>query len=151
MKRLLTLAALFLFMLPAYNIINAQTKDADRIIGKWYTEENKSLIEIYKKGDKYYGKMVWLKTPLNDEGKPKVDDKNPDVKLQNTPLIGLVILHDMEYDGDNEWDDGEIYDPESGNTYSCLITLTNNNQIDMRGYIGFSLFGRSTTWVRKKN
>ncbi len=151
MKRLLTLVALFLFMLPAYNIINAQTKDADRIIGKWYTEENKSLIEIYKKGDKYYGKMVWLKTPLNDEGKPKVDDKNPDVNLQNKPLIGLVILHDMEYDGDNEWDDGEIYDPESGNTYSCLITLTNNNQIDMRGYIGFSLFGRSTTWIRKKN
>ena len=151
MKRLITLSAFLIFMLPAFNLIQAQTKSADRIIGKWYTDNNKSLIEIYKQGDNYYGKMVWLKTPLNDQGKPKVDDKNPEEKLQNKPLIGLIILNDMEYVGDNEWDEGEIYDPESGSTYSCVITLTNNNQIDMRGYIGFSLFGRSTTWVRKKN
>ena len=147
MKRLITLALLVCFLIP----LSAQKNNPDRIVGKWYTENNKSLIEIYKNGDKYFGKMIWLKDPLRDDGTAKIDDKNPDVKLQTRPLLGLVIMTDIEFDEDNEWEDGDIYDPESGNTYSCMITFTEPDKIDMRGYIGFSFIGRSTTWIRKKD
>lgn len=148
MKKNLFLCFLLALMVSGFTSLKAQNP-ADRIIGKWYTEENKSLIEIYKQGDKYFGKMVWLKTPNREDGSPKLDDKNPEPKLQKRPLLGLVILSDLEFDEDNEWEDGEIYDPESGNTYSCYIELIDNNTIHMRGYIGFSLFGRTTTWIRK--
>ncbi|MEA3443217.1 MAG: DUF2147 domain-containing protein [Bacteroidota bacterium] len=126
-------------------------KPADRIIGKWYTEENKSLIEVYKKGDKYFGKIIWLKNPNREDGSPKLDKENPDEKLKSRTILNMVIMTGLEFDEDNEWEDGDIYDPESGNTYSCMLTLTSPDKIDMRGYIGFSLFGRSTTWVRKKD
>ena len=126
-------------------------KPADRIVGKWYTEENKSLIEIYKKGDKYCGKIIWLKDPNCDDGKPKLDKDNPDEKLRSRTILNLEIMTNLEYDDDNEWEDGDIYDPESGNTYSCKITLTDPDKIDMRGYMGFSLLGRTTVWTRKKD
>lgn len=147
MKRIITIAFLFCFLLP----LTAQTNMADKIVGKWYTEDNKSLVEIYKKGDKYFGKMIWLKNPLEDDGSIKLDNENPDESLRSKPLVGLVIMSDMEFDEGNEWEDGEIYDPESGDSYSCLITLTSPDKIDMRGYMGFSFIGRSTTWVRKKD
>ena len=150
MKTVVALTLFFLFTLHPMVKINAQNP-GDRIIGKWYTEENKSLIEIYKKGDKYYGNIVWLKIPNEDNGKPKVDNDNPDEKLRTRPILGLEVMTDLEFDEDNEWEDGDIYDPESGNTYSCMVTLTTPDKIDMRGYIGFSLFGRTTVWTRKKD
>ncbi|MCF8372883.1 MAG: DUF2147 domain-containing protein [Bacteroidales bacterium] len=121
----------------------------DRIIGKWNTEENKSVIEIYKKGDKYCGKIIWMKNP-NENGQPKLDKENPDENLRSRTILNLEIMTNLEFDEDNEWEDGDIYDPESGNTYSCMITLTTPDKIDMRGYLGFSLFGRTTVWTRKK-
>lgn len=148
MKRNLFLCFLLTLMLSGFTSLKAQNP-ADRILGKWYTEENKSLVEVYKQGDQYFGKMIWLKTPNREDGSAKLDDKNPDTELQKRPLLGLVILSDLEFDEDNEWEDGKIYDPESGNTYSCYIELIDHNTIHMRGYIGFSLFGRTTTWIRK--
>ncbi len=148
-----TTVAIFLglfsiLMIP--HMLSAQSS-ADQIVGKWYTEENKSLIEINKKGDKYYGRIVWLKNPNEDNGEPKLDKDNPDENLRTRPILGMEIMTGLEYDEDNEWEDGEIYDPESGNTYSCMVTLTTPDKIDMRGYIGFSLFGRTTVWTRKKD
>lgn len=138
-------AGLLLFS-PVFKV-SAQIP-GDRIIGKWYTEENKSLIEIYKKGDKYCGKIIWLKKP-NENGKPKLDKENPDKKLKTQPILNLEIMTNLEFDEDNEWEDGDIYDPEPGHTYSCMITLTTPDKIDMRGYLGLSLFGRTTVWTRK--
>jgi Uncharacterized protein conserved in bacteria len=123
---------------------------ADDVVGQWYSEKNESLIEIYKTGNKFYGKIIWLKEPLRD-GKPKVDDKNPDEKLRNRPLIGLVILKDFVFDGKDEWSDGQIYDPKSGKTYSCYMELENKDKLKIRGYIGISLIGRTTYWTRKKD
>ncbi len=123
---------------------------ADDVVGQWYSEKNESLIEIYKTGNKFYGKIIWLKEPLRD-GKPKVDDKNPDEKLRNRPLIGLVILKDFVFDGKDEWSDGQIYDPKSGKTYSCFMELENKDKLKIRGYIGISLIGRTTYWTRKKD
>ncbi len=117
----------------------------DAIERLWFNEEKTAKIQIYKATDgKFYGKIVWLKEPLRN-GKPKVDDKNPKEALQKQPLIGLSLLKGFNKDGDNEYEDGTIYDPKNGKTYSCIIKHKGTH-LDVRGYIGISLIGRTTTW-----
>jgi uncharacterized protein (DUF2147 family) len=149
MKRTLPFfAALFFvaFILVAASLNNAYK--ADDVIGEWYTDGNKSLIQIYKnKYDYYFGKIIWLKDP-NENGKPKVDKENPDPKLKDKPLEGLIILRSFRFEKD-KWTDGTIYDPENGKTYKCTIRLEDINTMGVRGYIGVSAIGRTTTWKRK--
>jgi uncharacterized protein (DUF2147 family) len=122
----------------------------DAVLGTWYNGSKESRIEIYKCGDKYCGKIVWLKEPNNEEGKPKLDKNNPDAKLQSRPILGMVLMKDFEYDAKNVWDEGQIYDPKSGKTYSCKMTLTDPNRLEVRGYVGISLIGRTDIWTRAK-
>jgi len=124
--------------------------DSDKILGVWLVEDKDAKVEIYKKNNKFYGKIVWLKEP-NENGKPKLDKNNPNEKLQTRPLIGLLILKDFVYADDLEWEDGEIYDPGNGKTYSCNMELVDYNTLEVRGYIGISLFGRTDVWTRTKN
>lgn len=124
--------------------IMAQTRDA--IERLWLNEEQTAKIQIYKATDgKYYGKIVWLKVPTID-GKPKVDNNNPDKKRRNDPLNGLVLLRGFKKTDANTYDDGTIYDPKNGKTYSCVITMK-GTQLDVRGYVGISLLGRTTKWT----
>ena len=130
----------------------AQDYKADDIVGIWLNSDKDGHIKIYKQGNEYFGKLVWLKNPIDDEtGKPKLDKHNDDEGLQKRPLQDLVLLTDFEYDGDDEWEDGEIYDPKSGNLYSCYIEMKNMDEIKVRGYIGISLLGRTTYWTRVKD
>jgi len=119
----------------------------DPIEHQWYNQEKSGKIQIYKGGDgKFYGKIVWLKEPDRD-GKPKTDINNPDKARQNDAEMGLVILKGFKKDGENGYTDGTVYDPKNGKTYSCKMTLE-GNQLQVRGYIGVSLFGRTATWTR---
>lgn len=128
---------------------NIKAENSGDILGEWNSENNESLIEIYQKNNKFYGKLIWLKEP-NRNGKPKMDDKNPDSKLKTRPLLDLVILKDFTFNGSDEWKDGKIYDPKSGKTYDCYMKLDNKNKLKIRGYIGVSLIGRTSYWTRKK-
>jgi len=134
--------ALFLFSTAA----RAQAKP-DRLEGLWYNDIKSAKIQITRNSDgKFYGKVVWLKEPLKN-GKPKVDELNQDPKLRSRPRLGLPVLNGFVKDGDEKYDDGTIYDPLNGKTYSCKITYKGNT-LDIRGYIGISLFGRTTVWSR---
>ncbi|MCU0352164.1 MAG: DUF2147 domain-containing protein [Cytophagales bacterium] len=145
MFRLITFIALFLFS----SRIFAQN-NTDAILGTWLTGDEKGHVQIYKQNGKYFGKIVWIKEPLKD-GKPILDTKNPDPKKRSQPVMGLVFLRNFAYEGDDVWEGGKIYDPESGKDYSCKMTLRNENTLDVRGFIGFSLLGRTDTWKRVKN
>lgn len=129
----------------------AQQYTADMILGKWLNEDQDAHVEIYKDAGKYYGKIIWLKNPIDEvTGKPKVDDDNPDPALQNRPVMGLIILKDFIFDGDEEWEDGTIYDPKNGSTYDCYMKFDEEGVLKIRGYIGVSWIGRSTYWTRVK-
>lgn len=128
----------------------AQKSGADAVLGTWVTGTGKGRVDIYKQGGKYFGKIVWLKEPNNEQGTPKVDKNNPDASQRNQPILGLVNLRDFEYAGDNVWEDGQVYDPEKGKDYSCKMTLIDPNTLEVRGYIGISLIGRTDTWKRVK-
>jgi len=118
----------------------------DPIVGKWENPSGEGRVEIYKKGDKFFGKLFWLKFPNNEAGQPKKDIKNPDKALQSRNVQGLEILTNFDKDG-NTYVDGKIYDPKSGKTYSCKMTLK-GDKLDIRGYVGVSLLGRTETWKR---
>lgn len=123
-----------------------QAVNADAVIGTWLTASGKAKVQIYKENNKYYGKIVWLKNPTYEDGNAKTDKNNPDKAKQSVPLLGLNMLKDFEFD-DDEWEDGTIYDPENGKTYSCTIKYR-DGKLDLRGYIGISLIGRTQTWYK---
>jgi uncharacterized protein (DUF2147 family) len=125
----------------------SQTSDA--ILGKWINSSGEAHIDISKKGDKFFGKIVWLKAPKDEKGQAKLDVKNPEANLKTRPILGLEMLKDFVYD-DGKWVDGKIYDPKTGKTYSCNMNIKSNGDLNVRGYIGISLIGRSDTWKRAK-
>ena len=108
-------------------------------------------LEIYKKNNSFFGKIIWLKEPLDKHGNEKLDKKNPNKLLRNKPIKGLVIMNDLKYKKKGEWTEGEIYDARSGKTYSLEVYMKNSNELELRGYIGLTLFGKSTSWTRVKN
>ena len=142
--------SLFLFValwLGATALASAQSLSP---LGIWTNSDRKATFEIYKCGEKLCGKIVTLAAPNDAAGKPKTDSQNPEPKLRSRPRLGLVFMTGFQYDADNKWDDGKIYDPESGKTYSCYMKMDNANKMEVKGYIGFSLIGKSQTWTRVK-
>lgn len=143
-KHFIRIALILLLAVAASINVKAQT---DKVEGLWYNDVKTAKILITKESNgKFYGKVVWLKEPLKD-GKPKVDEMNTDEKLRSRPRLGLPVLADFVKDGDNKYSGGTIYDPNNGKTYSCKMTYKGET-LDIRGYIGISLFGRTTTWSR---
>jgi uncharacterized protein (DUF2147 family) len=147
MKKSLFTAIAILF-LPLF--LYAQ---ADRIAGTWYNDDKTSTIEIQKQSSgKYEGNITWLDEPM-ENGKPKVDDENPDPKLATRPIMGLTIVRNFKYDSKKkQWVDGRIYDPENGKTYDCFAWFEdgNYNKLYLKGYVaGIRALGRKTIWTRK--
>ncbi len=132
----------------------------DGILGIWKTYDGggkiNSNVEIFKAKDKFYAKIVSLAEPTwpaSDEqgmaGKPKNDRYNPNTDLRSRPIIGMQIMHDFSYHaGKQIWEDGRIYDPACGKTYKCKLTLVAPNRLEVRGYVGISLLGRTEIWTR---
>lgn len=136
-------ALLALLFLPL--VAHAQTQSA---IGTWKGE--KGNFQIYEQGGKLFGKIISLNEP-NRDGKPKTDWKNADSTKQSVPLIGLVFLKNFAAASSaGRWENGTIYDPENGKTYSAFLQMTGNDKIEARGFIGFSMLGRSQNWTRIK-
>lgn len=126
-------------------------QDGDKLAGVWKPSDGRSMIKIDKIGNKYYGRVVWLLEPNDENGNPRTDVNNPDESLRETPLKGYRLLKDFVYDEEEQlWTDGTIYDPKNGSTYNCKIELKDDNTIEVRGYIGTAVFGRTDVWTRMK-
>ncbi len=135
-----TIAFLFYMLLAQSNLLS--NSNADVILGEWISEPKDGKIVIFKQGDRYYGKITWGKTP------GKKDVNNPDTRLRNRELVGSVILKEFVFKG-GSWENGTIYDPHSGKTYDCILKVKDNNQkLDIRGFVGMAMFGRTSTWSR---
>lgn len=139
MKKIIAFILLF-----SSSFINAQSYKADDLIGTYMTDKNEGMVEITKRDAKYFGKLLWTKT----EG--KLDTNNPDVKQQSQPLRGKEILKSFDFNGSDLWHNGTIYDPKNGKTYSCKITRDEKGNLSVRGFIGVSLLGRTTLWIKVK-
>ena len=123
-------------------------------IGKWKTIDDetgreKSIVEIYQQGDELYGKVIELFRLPDEDQDPVCDECDEDDPRYNKKVRGMVILEGLEQESDTEWEDGEILDPKNGSVYSCYIELVEPNKLKVRGYIGFSLLGRTQYWYRQ--
>ncbi|PKP52239.1 MAG: DUF2147 domain-containing protein [Bacteroidetes bacterium HGW-Bacteroidetes-1] len=148
MKTIVFLLGLF-FVMPSMEVFSQQK--ADDVIGVWLNQDEDAHVEMFKRNGKVYGKIVWIKEPIDpDTGKAKTDKHNPDASLKSRPTLGLEILSGFTFDGKSEWTGGEIYDPKSGKTYSSYMAFDSKDKLKIRGYIGISLLGRTTYWTRVK-
>ncbi len=120
---------------------------ADSILGIWANNTNKGHLQLYKQNGKYYGKIIWLNQPLDENGKPKVDKNNPNKNIRNKSLLGLVMLSDFRYN-DGVWTDGRLYNPNDGKEYNCSMKLKDEKTLAVRGYVGISLLGKTENFVR---
>ena len=117
-------------------------------IGVWYAEGGAAKVGIERCGDELCGRVLWLRSPLDENGCPLRDRRNPDPALRERMVEGMEILRGLAPRHDGTWVDGGIYDPASGNTYNRQLALDGNDRIHLRGYLGIPLIGRTTTWTR---
>ena len=119
-------------------------------VGLWYAEGGAAVVEITPCGDALCGRVVWLHSPLDEDGCELRDKNNPDLALRNRRLVGLQILGGLVASDQRlvSWTGGTIYDPVSGNTYRCRLELDGHDRLRLRGYVGIPLVDRTTTWTR---
>ena len=130
------------FTLLLISLTSLANSNADAILGEWLSQEKDGKITIFKQGDQYFGKISWGKTTGRKDG------KNPDEKLRSRDLLGAVILKNFKFTG-SSWEKGTIYDPNSGKTYDCILKIKDGNKtLDIRGFVGVAMFGRTSTWTR---
>jgi len=125
------------------------------VVGLWKTDGGDSRLELFRCGDKICGKIVWLKVPHYIDSKDgpvgttKIDRRNPAPALRTRPILGLQVMRGLIAKGDNRWENGICYDPESGKNYKCKMQLVPPDKLKLRGYIGISLIGRTFGLTRQ--
>lgn len=139
-KLILTLAMLVIPLAAAL---------AQDVTGKWKLEDGTAIVEVYRQGDVYNGKIVWLQNPTEADGSPAVDSENPDKSLRSRKLIGLNMLSNLKKNG-GEYTGGSIYDPGNGKTYNCSMKV-DGDVLHVRGSLDKKgLLGRTMDWFRVK-
>jgi uncharacterized protein (DUF2147 family) len=132
------------FIVLTVTVASAQ-QYADAITGKWKSEDKKTVVEIYRQGDVFYGKIVWQANPNDANGNPRKDTENPDPAKRNRPMMGLVVLYDLVYK-DGFWQDGEIYNAQNGETYDAEVWLEGNDKLRLK--IRWYFMHETQTWTR---
>jgi len=140
------LSAVLILMICGTAVLAASPDD---VVGFWLTTDERSTVEIYREGDRFHGKFVALKEPLNEHGQIKTDRYNPDVRRRTDPLLGLQLVWGFSFKGGSTWAGGRIYDPDNGKTYHCRMTLKDKT-LTVRGSLDrWGLAGRTVKWTRK--
>ena len=130
----------------AVALLFAAAVRAEAPIGIWETGE--SHVEIYECGALLCGRIIALDEPLDADGKEKTDENNPDPALRSRPIIGMDLIAGFSRESDRKWVGGTIYDPRDGKTYKCKMSVQDDGSLEVRGYVGVPLFGKTVVWTR---
>lgn len=145
LNKILPSFMLAVFLLPISSFAKIEQDD---IIGHWLSENKDGVVQVKKENGDYKGYLVWVKLLATGEKKEVLDDKNPDKKLQKRSLLGIRLFEGFKFE-DEEWIGGQIYDPDSGKTYKCKMSLKDKKRVlNLRGYVGIPLFGRTSEWTK---
>ena len=123
-----------------------QATDNASPIGLWKGED--ATFEMFESDGKLSARIVALSDPKANEGKEKTDIHNPEAAKRSHSIIGLVFICGLARKSDTRWENGTIYDPHDGKTYSCAMDLQGRDQIKVRGFVGVILLGRNYVWTR---
>ncbi|MEM7058169.1 MAG: DUF2147 domain-containing protein [Pseudomonadota bacterium] len=143
MKPLLSLAVVF-----GLTHSLALTEQPDAAHGYWLTQNGKAIIHMVPCGAQTCGQMVWTASPRDEAGKLKLDVKNNDDALRARPVCGLQLVGGMKLKDAGSWQDGWIYNPRDGETYSAEISAVSADELKVRGFLGIKLLGKSQIWTR---
>lgn len=143
------LASLAISSLAIVPTASAQTGSAPQIAGIWESEDGRMKIEMFDAGGAYAGRLIWGQRAVEGDGKTfKRDAHNPDPKLRSRSLQGIIILQNLKWDAnDRRWEGGTLYDGTSGRSISAHLRLV-NGKLEMRGYMGSPMLGRTITFRR---
>ena len=140
--------------IPAMSqVTHAPMRQSTTPVGRWKTVDDvtrkaKSVIAISAQNGKLYGWIAELIDPDPRDPNPRCD--RCDGEMKGRTLLGLLVLWDLQKDGE-QWSGGQILDPENGKTYKCSITLEDGGRtLKVRGFIGFSILGRTQHWLREE-
>lgn len=121
---------------------------ADPAHGLWRVEGGDAVVEIAPCGESVCGRIVWMAEPALPSGEPKRDQRNENPALRDRTVCGMQMIGGFEPDGPGVWENGEIYNPRNGRTYSADMTAAGDT-LRLRGYIGAPLFGETQVWTRE--
>ncbi|MBW2525836.1 MAG: DUF2147 domain-containing protein [Deltaproteobacteria bacterium] len=142
-----------LVLLACVTVARATDSPADAIVGVWLTEQGEGKIRIFRCGERYCGKTVWIR-PTAEWPDPatKTDTLNPSPDKRSRKLIGATMMWGLTYDAeDGVYEDGSIYDSTRGKVYPCKAwVVEGGRKLKLRGFIGISLLGQNTYWSRVK-
>jgi uncharacterized protein (DUF2147 family) len=123
-----------------------------REAGIWYDDTGKGAVKIeICTPTTLCGKIYWLKEPMNAKGEPKTDGYNPEPSMRKRPICGLPVLGDLEQLSEGGFDNGWVYDPKEGKSYSVALDLVGSDELKVTGYKGMRFLGKSFIWTRAPN
>lgn len=133
------------------NVLFAQGNKNDVLNGVWKSNDQDLKVMVYNKGDVVYAKLIGF--PFDHKTKKSMseclDYQNPEENLRTRSWLGILILTGLKNECKSKWTGGEIYNPHDGKTWSASVTLINNNTLEVRGYWGISLIGKSMYFTRE--
>lgn len=109
----------------------------DPAVGTWWNVKKTAKITIAPCGESLCGNITWMNEPNREDGTPKLDINNDDESLRSRPILGMQIIGGFENEGPGEWDDGDIYNPEDGNTYSSNMKINEDGHLEVEGCVLF--------------
>jgi len=148
-RRASTVAALGTIVL-AFGLVSNARANTEQVVGLWWADSGSAQVEIRARGEELVGTIVWLRAPFGEDGRALRDINHPDPERHKRTVVGIEMLSGFREEEDNPgtWNGGRVYDPGNGRTYQGTIRLDGNDRLLLRGFIGISLLGRTTTWVR---
>lgn len=128
--------------------VPALAQGAPSVAGIWLDDDGKAAVEVKACGAEMCGAIIWLKAPLDPNGKPWTDILNSDTSKRGKPVCGLQIIGGLKPDKGSLWAGGWIYDPEEGKTFNVELSLKDANTLTVFGYAGVRLLSETMLWKR---
>ncbi len=129
----------------------APASSRENIAGIWYDDSGRGAVELTQCSGGLCGRIVWLKQSSSQNGRPLLDNNNPDRAQRQRPICGLPVIWGLQPQQDGTWDEGYIYDPKVGKSYNVAIERLSERQLRITGYLGSKLFSRDLIWQRAPN
>ncbi|HVW14132.1 MAG TPA: DUF2147 domain-containing protein [Mucilaginibacter sp.] len=124
-------------------------QNADRICGKWMSEEKNLMVEVYRSGNEFRARIIWFKGEPGHPMQGWLDTKNPNPALRKRKVLGMEILHGLKYERDSDsWEDGIVYDSMHGHEWNAAAYIDGHGLLRVRGYWHFKIFGKTLVFHR---
>ena len=125
--------------------------DGNKIVGEWLNSEKDMKVQIFLSGDRYQAKVVWFACDPGFKMSDFHDKKNPNIALRSRPWLGMQVLENLRFKGNDVWSDGQIYDPNTGYTFRAVCRLEGSDALSVRGYMMYEWIGKNLKFTRVKN